>query len=216
MTTANSLHWFPRDPAKELARTAGLEPEAHSAYVRLRDQAWLAHEHGEQPCTLANDEGELARLSGLSLKSWRRVAPSILRFLNVVGTRLVDADLLKLWEEQQRKYDRRKNAGGKGGRAKADTRKQSSSIARTKPQQLEQELEAIAPKGANSRSQFEESPYAPAPEGARDGGVDEEPVERGIRNREGAGLSAMPPITSILIMAGIPKPPSKFSTAEVS
>jgi uncharacterized protein YdaU (DUF1376 family) len=116
---ATSLRWFPREPAKELARTAGLSPEAHAAYTRLRDQAWLAHNHGRRPCSIPADDASLARLAGMSGAQWRRVAEAVLPFFNRVADLYVDADLARTWEEQLRKYNKRANAGGKGGKAKA-------------------------------------------------------------------------------------------------
>lgn len=124
------LTWWPRDPAEWLTRTMSLAPDARAAYDSLRCHAWLAHSHGDRPCSIPADDASLARLAGMTPAQWRKVAVVVLPFFTSVGNLYVDEDLLRTWETQLRKYNKRLNAGSKGGKAKA-LRTQSGSKATT-------------------------------------------------------------------------------------
>lgn len=154
---ANQLHWFPLDPEKHLTRTARLGPEARAAYDWLRCYAWLAGNRGEPPCSLPDDDAELALLSGLGQR-WAKVAAKVRSMFDASSGRLVDQDLLATWEDQLTKYERRAAAGGKGGNAKAKKKQSPSNASLTRKQP---ELE---PEGTVQT--LTESVPVPAPVGA--------------------------------------------------
>lgn len=149
----NQLHWFPLDPEKWLARTARLKPEARAAYDYLRCHAWLSHDRGELPCSLPNDDEELARMAGVGAL-WPKVAAKVRAMFELRDGRLVDLDLLDQWKAQHEKYARRVLAGSKGGKAKGKRGKQSDSNA--KPMLEQSDSNALA-KGKQPELELEEA-----------------------------------------------------------
>jgi len=121
-TSTTLLHWYPRDPAKELARAAALSLAARGAVETLRDHAWSAGLRGAAPCTLPADPAVLTRLLGVSRDEWDAIAGEVLPLFEQRDGLLVDTSLLELWEGQKGAYERRVQAGAKGNQEKAARR----------------------------------------------------------------------------------------------
>lgn len=66
-----------------LADTTHLTTEEHGAYFLLLLAAWR-----QDDCALPNDERKLARISGLSLRKWKVIAPTIMEFWTVEDGRI--------------------------------------------------------------------------------------------------------------------------------
>jgi uncharacterized protein YdaU (DUF1376 family) len=134
----NSLFWFPMNPQELLSRTAGLSIEARAAYVYLILHAWLAGNRGEPPASVPDNNAVLERITGLGQR-WDAVRSELLHFFDVVEGRLVERELLSLWNAQLTAYSRRVAAGRKGGHSRRS--KQSPSNAKALLTHPESEVE---------------------------------------------------------------------------
>jgi uncharacterized protein YdaU (DUF1376 family) len=182
---ANSLYWFPHDPAKWRVRTGHLSPEARGAYAELRNVAWEAVQNGRPACTVPDDDVQLARLSAWGPR-WKRIAAEVRSlYTERADGQLFDTDLYILWDEQQAAYRKRASAGRKGGKAKAlqkpgssiasDSRDGSASNAVALQKHLELELETALERTLTGPAL---APVAPdglpaAPDGAGMPGAEE-------------------------------------------
>jgi hypothetical protein len=200
IVTTNPLYWMPVNVQEWLSKLAGaVTTEQFGAIAKLVLTSWT-----QQPaCTMPADPDALAQASGLGSR-WSRNATRVLAvagFREVTGSRLLCGWLNDLYKEQHERYEHRSKAG-KENRAK---REQSEIPFPTNGQPMgnhrkyqrrtngssggdrSKKGEGVVPKGTNTLDPVHEeiAPDAPAPSGAR------------------AGLSAMPPITDILRIAGI-------------
>lgn len=114
-----TLYWYQHEPAQHLARTAHLSVEARAAYDSLRQHAWLSGQRGDPPASLPNDDSQLARLANIGSR-WGKVRVELRPFFEVRDDRLVDLDLLRVWEHAVRAFERRSSAGRRGGRPRKD------------------------------------------------------------------------------------------------
>lgn len=97
-----------------LADTRHLTTEEHGAYLLLLMCAWRSKD-----CTLADDDGALARIAGLSPTKWRRMKPVLRGFFNIEDGRWRQAKLLSVYEGVAARVARNRASGAKGGRASA-------------------------------------------------------------------------------------------------
>lgn len=102
------------------ADVQSLSCEQDGAYWRLIRAMW--RNHGR----LVNDEAQLARIVGLSVKKWRVHAPVVLAFFRVVDGDLVHGKLTETLLSVAQKSSERAAAGAKGGAAKALKNKKPS------------------------------------------------------------------------------------------
>lgn len=125
-----ALHWFPMYSEKWLGSSAisGMLPEQEGAFVRLLNLMWLAAAT-EEP-SLPNDDAQLARMSRLGAR-WKRLGPAVKAQFEESNGRLFNHPLSVVWHEQQKRYNRRAEAGKRSGKARA-IRKQSTNNVPTK------------------------------------------------------------------------------------
>lgn len=216
--TTNPLYWLPANVPEWLGKLAGgLTTEQFGAAVLLLLTSW----EQRQPCTLPNDGAFLAQRSGLGPR-WGRLGARILevtQFYPAQDGRLVCGWLLTLYKEQLERYENRSRAGkeNQAKRGQSDLfpvtnsstnagtngRTNEGTVASTNTSQNEK-LEGVAPYGANTLPQFENSkqPGALAPSDARAGS--ELPIERTPRQP----LKDNRPfrLTDILLAGGVPRP----------
>jgi hypothetical protein len=188
---ADSLHWYPLKAEERLAQTAHLSIAARAGFDWLRAHAWLSAQHGEPPCSLPDDDKQLARLSGLGPK-WPSVRAELNPFYRSVDGRLIDHQLLAIWEKQLLQHQRRSAAGQKGGRPRkaGETRGK----ARLKQRESESEVKRT-PSGVTlyplrNRTLHLQPPVTPG-DRSEDETVDKAQRQQQIagweaRNREGA------------------------------
>lgn len=103
-----------------LALRARMSTLQFGALQSLRLNAWSE----KPPCTLPDNDGALAAMSGLSAEEWAASAFVLRRFLtptdgDASGPRLIDLELQKLYHKQFAKYMTAKLRGERGGRPKA-------------------------------------------------------------------------------------------------
>lgn len=105
------------------AATAHLTVEEDGAYSRLLRLCWRT-----PGCSLPNDHAWIARKIRLSAEDYERIAkPVIEEFFSLSRGRLIQKRLRDEYEDISRKKSARKNAGKKGGDAKARKTKENSS-----------------------------------------------------------------------------------------
>lgn len=194
MCRVADLSWFPHNPAKWRQRTAGLSPLAKAAYAELRDAAWEATTREMPACTLPNDDKQLAAMSGLGAL-WKRVRSEVRPLFTITDVGLCDATLLTIWEKQHGLYEARKEAGARGGKAKANSQQNpSNATAKAKQNPTNKEREEPLPLQGKKAPATD---GAPALESARTSvAADEEHREaksrNGIRNGEPRAVLAAP------------------------
>lgn len=112
-----SFHWYPGDWLASRAR-ATMTPEQRAAYIDLLSHAWLA----DPPCTLPDNDAELAGLSGLGPEKWAEAGPVIRRWFAKRRGRLVNEKLRETYREAVRIRAEKKAAGKRGGERSAEVR----------------------------------------------------------------------------------------------
>lgn len=101
---------FPILPLKTdalIADTSHMTAEQFGAYVRLLIVAWR---HGGR---LDNDERELARIVGVSIRDWRRLAPVVMRPMTVIENTVTQKRLTDTWLQVQSIRRQRSEAAAK-------------------------------------------------------------------------------------------------------
>ena len=96
-----------------LGDTRHLTTEQHGAYLLLLMAMWSSE--GELP----NDEAKLARMAGVGLAKWRKIGPDVTAFFTVEGAVITQKRLRKEREKWESKSATRREAGKRGGDAKA-------------------------------------------------------------------------------------------------
>ncbi len=92
---------MPTDCAKLIGDTTYMSTEEFGAYGRILFTMWL---HGGR---LVNDERELARIVGLSVQRWRKIAERVSRPLTFAGGQVSQKRLTATWldvQELRRKH----------------------------------------------------------------------------------------------------------------
>jgi uncharacterized protein YdaU (DUF1376 family) len=134
-----SRAWMPLYVADYLADTGHLSRDEHGAYLLLIMHYW-------QKGALPNDDAQLARICRATAREWAGLRSVMAGFFQDGWTHpRIDHEL----ESAKASYERRANAGRKGGNAKA-MGKESDSNATAGPQQSQSQpptLEADASKG---------------------------------------------------------------------
>jgi uncharacterized protein YdaU (DUF1376 family) len=96
-----------------LGDTRHLTTEQHGAYLLLLMAMWSSE--GELP----NDESKLARMAGVGIAKWRKIGPDVMEFFTVEGAFISQKRLKKEREKWELKSAARREAGKRGGDAKA-------------------------------------------------------------------------------------------------
>jgi len=133
-----SLAYFPLYADDFEADTAHLTLEEDGAYNRLLRLCWRT-----PGCSLPNDRAWIHRKMRARTDAEKAVVDIVLdEFFTVEKNRISNARLMKEWLAANAAHDRRKNAGKKGGSAKAlKTNNSKPSNAEAKPKQPEPEPE---------------------------------------------------------------------------
>lgn len=97
-----------------LADTTHLSTEEHGAYLLLLMAMW--RRNGSVP----NDDKDIARIVGLSIRKWLAVKARLLPLLDVDGTVLTQKRLRKEWVYVQEKREKNAQNGTRGGRPKSN------------------------------------------------------------------------------------------------
>lgn len=148
MTEPRSLFYYDRSPAAWLERTAGLSPLARAAYADLEGAAWTAPKRGAPPCSVPDDDAQLARMARMDLRDFKKVAAEVRALFMYRDGALVDDVLLKTWQDAQGRYTRRVVAGGKGNEAQGKgthSVRNATRNANALHTQLELESEGVVP-----------------------------------------------------------------------
>ena len=95
---------LPLKPERLLAGTIHMSTEEFGAYCRVLFTMWL--EGGK----LVDDESQLARISGLSLRRWRSLSRTVLRPMTVAGGLISQKRLTDTWLKVQELRAKRKTA----------------------------------------------------------------------------------------------------------
>jgi hypothetical protein len=109
-----------------LAERDAFDPEQFTAWMSLRCHAWLAPTRGEPPCSLPDDDAQLARLSGLGAR-WRKLGSAVRARFTARDGRLIDDTLLEQFNELLESRTRRSQAGRKGNEARWGSQRDSQS-----------------------------------------------------------------------------------------
>ncbi len=125
-------------PTDYEAKTSHLTIAEDGAYFRLIRLCWMT-----PGCTLPNDEAWILRRARARTDEEIEAVCAVLdEFFTVQEGRLVNSRLLEEWAAANERHERRKNAGSKGGSAKAlKINKTAPSNAVAKPKQPEPEPE---------------------------------------------------------------------------
>lgn len=99
--------------ADYLGDTRHLTTEQHGAYLLLLMTMWRSGG------VVANDETKIARIVGLSVVRWRKIAPDVLEFFTEVDGGLTQARLAAELAISEEKSEKRSQSGKAGARAKA-------------------------------------------------------------------------------------------------
>lgn len=112
--------WMPLYVADYLADTRRLSAAEHGAYLLLIMEVWQTRE------PLPDNDRILSRIAAMSAEEWDEARPTLERFFVIDGGvwrhERVEAELL----EAQGKYERRAEAGRKGGKSKPENKPRSS------------------------------------------------------------------------------------------
>lgn len=107
--------WFPLVVGDYLKDTSRLTTEQHGAYLLLLMDYWVKGPP-------ADDDGELAAITGLDARRWRANRPKLVRYFRVEEGvwrhKRVDEELAR-WSEKKRQYVERAAAGGRAKAAKS-------------------------------------------------------------------------------------------------
>jgi uncharacterized protein YdaU (DUF1376 family) len=117
MRTKTNLHdapYFPFYVKEWLVGNALLTAEQRGALINLLAHAWVA----TPPCTLPDDDTQLALLAGIPLKRWRRMADTIRAVFYREDGRLVDGKLLQRHQEMVDGSQRRTAAAQRASQAR--------------------------------------------------------------------------------------------------
>ena len=133
-----SLPYFPMYPSDFEAKTSHLTLAEDGAYNRLLRICWMT-----PGCTIPSDEAWIMRRVRAHTDADKDAVRNILEeYFTLKDGRYSNARLVKVWLEANEAHEKRKNAGSKGGKAKAlKTNNSASSNAVAKPKQPEPEPE---------------------------------------------------------------------------
>lgn len=110
-----SLPYFPMFPSDFEAKTSHLTLAEDGAYNRLLRICWMT-----PGCTLPTDEAWIMRRARAATDADQEAVKAVLaEFFTVKDGRYSNAKLTRIWREANEAHERRKNAGAKGGKAKA-------------------------------------------------------------------------------------------------
>lgn len=123
-----SRPWFPFYVGDYMRDTGRLGTEAHGAYLLLMLDYWP---NGAPP----DDDQTLATITKMSLKAWKAMRPRLTGFFKIENGRWNHARIDKERALADEKHQKRVEAGGKGGKAKASA-KQNPSNATTEEEAL--------------------------------------------------------------------------------
>lgn len=133
-----SLPFFPMFPSDFEAKTSHLSMAEDGAYNRLLRICWMT-----PGCTIPADEAWIMRRARAHTDDEKEAVRAVLaEFFKVENGRYSNARLAREWLAANEAHEKRKNAGSKGGKAKAlKANNSASSNAVAKPKQPEPEPE---------------------------------------------------------------------------
>lgn len=99
-----------------LARTARLSAAEGFACLALDATAWCEPD----PCTLPNDDAELAAIAKATVDDWAKMKSRVLREWSPKGDRLVNETLLAKYNKSLKRMEKNRENGKKGGRPKEE------------------------------------------------------------------------------------------------
>lgn len=133
-----SLPYFPLYPTDFEAKTSHLTMAEDGAYNRLLRICWMT-----PGCTIPTDEAWIMRRVRAHTDAEKDVVRAVLaEFFTVTNGRYSNARLMRVWLASNDAHEKRKNAGAKGGNAKAlktNTKKPSNALAMAKQPEPEPE-----------------------------------------------------------------------------
>lgn len=131
-----SLPYFPMFPSDFEAKTSHLTLAEDGAYNRLLRICWMT-----PGCSIPADEAWIMRRVRAFTEADKEAVRAVLgEFFTVEHGRYSNAKLTRIWIEANDAHEKRKNAGSKGGKAKAlKTKETGSSNAKAMPKQPEPE-----------------------------------------------------------------------------
>jgi len=137
--------WMPWVIGRYLKHTARLTTEQHGAMFLMLMDYWI---EGPPP----DDDDELASITRLGVRDWKRHRPKLVKFFEIVDGRWRHADTdseLQRWTEKKAKYVERAAAGGRAKAAKSTSESALSMLEATKtPAPQPTSGKVRAPKGA--------------------------------------------------------------------
>lgn len=153
-----SLPYFPMFPSDFEAKTSHLTLAEDGAYNRLLRICWMT-----PGCTIPADESWIMRRVRAHSDEEKAAVRAILsEFFTEANGRFSNARLLRVWTEANEAHEKRKNAGAKGGKAKAlKTNDSDSSNAKAKPKQPEPEPEPDIREEPNGSLSPDDDPPKP-------------------------------------------------------
>jgi uncharacterized protein YdaU (DUF1376 family) len=98
------LPYLPIKPQSILADTMHLSAEEFGVYCRLLFVMWL------QRGRLSDDDTELARISGISLRRWRQIKDRIMKPMTVAGGQVSQKRLTDTWLKVQENRQKKATA----------------------------------------------------------------------------------------------------------
>ncbi|GAB5431268.1 MAG: hypothetical protein EpisKO_06380 [Epibacterium sp.] len=142
-----SLPYFPMFPSDFEAKTSHLTLAEDGAYNRLLRICWMT-----PGCSIPADEAWIMRRVRAFTEADKEAVRAVLgEFFTVENGRYSNAKLTRIWIEANDAHEKRKNAGSKGGKAKAlKTKETGSSNAKAMPKQPEPEPEVREEAKASS------------------------------------------------------------------
>ncbi len=127
---------LPLKPERLLADTMHMSAEEMGAYCRLLFTMWL------QGGKLIDEEAQLARIAGLSLRLWRKLRRTILRPMTVDSGLISQKRLTDTWLKVQELRAKRKVASIAGVAARYRNHMVNQVITNPKPNKISSYLEA--------------------------------------------------------------------------
>lgn len=110
-----SLPYFPMFPSDFEAKTSHLTLAEDGAYNRLLRICWMT-----PGCTIPTDEAWIMRRARAFDEAEKEAIRAVLaEFFTAENGRYSNAKLTRIWREANEAHEKRKNAGSKGGKAKA-------------------------------------------------------------------------------------------------